>query len=51
MSAYRLVDDSARTLQIPQAAESDRAAGCGVMRGALLGGLIWAAVFAVYLAI
>jgi len=49
MTAYRLTD-GARALQIPQPVESDRAAGCGVMRGALLGGLVWAALFAAYLA-
>lgn len=49
MTAYRLTD-SARTLQIPQPVESDRAAGCGVMRGALLGGLIWVVLLAVCLA-
>lgn len=49
MVTYRLVD-SDRTLTIPQAAESDRASGCGVMRGALIGGAIWAALLAVFLA-
>lgn len=50
MTAYRLTE-SARALQIPQAAESDRAEGCGVMRGALIGGLIWAVLVAIVLAI
>jgi len=49
MTAYRLTD-SARALQIPQPVESDRAEGCGVLRGALLGGLIWAVLLAIYLA-
>ena len=49
MVTYRFVG-SDRALPIPQAAESDRASGCGVMRGALLGGAIWAALLAVFLA-
>lgn len=48
MNTYRLTDSPA--LRLPQPVESDQAEGCGVMRGALLGVLIWAALFAIFLA-
>lgn len=49
MTTCRLTD-SARALQAPQPVESDRAEGCGVMGGALLGGVIWVALLAIWLA-
>lgn len=49
MTTYRFID-SAHALPA-ELAESDRAAGCGVMRGVLLGGLLWAAFIGVWLAL
>ncbi len=48
MNTYRLTDGPA--LRLPEPVESDRAEGCGVMRGALFGVLVWAALFAIVLA-
>lgn len=50
MNIYRMTD-GAHALQPTPAIDSDRAEGCGVLRGAMLGGLIWLLLLAAWLAI